>query len=71
MARLSKYDDPNYVPEPPPANAAQILGAALLGSELSKTGRSLLISFDEPDRDISVVRRVLTAMRDCYEAPKD
>jgi hypothetical protein len=70
MARLSKYEDPDYRPEPPPHNAVQILGAALLGSEFEKKGSSLMIKFDE-GRDFGIVRKVLQSMRDTYSPPKD
>ena len=71
MARVSKYDDPNYTPPPVPDNAVQLLGAALLGSEFEKKGCSLWVKFDEPDRDLAIVRNVLLAARDNYNPPRD
>ena len=69
--RTSKYEDPDsYKSEPPPHNATEILGAALLGSEFKKMGSALMIKFDE-GRDFGIVRKVLQSMRDTYSPPKD
>jgi hypothetical protein len=69
--RTSKYEDPDsYRPEPPPHNATEILGAALLGSEFKKMGSALLVKFDEP-RDFNIVRKMLLQVRDSYEPPRD
>jgi hypothetical protein len=68
--RLSKWDDPAYTPPEPPPNAARILGEALLGAEMKKRANTLVIAFDEPQRNIDITRKILVAMRDSYKPDK-
>jgi hypothetical protein len=68
--RLSKWGDPDYKAPPPPPNATRILGEALLGAEMTKRANTLVIAFDEPSRDLGVVRKVLMQARDSYTPDK-
>jgi hypothetical protein len=55
----------HYEPKPAPPDAQRRLAEALLGSDMSKTPRSLLIKFDEP-RDSNIVHKTLVGLRDSY-----
>ena len=60
----------DYLPAtPPPGDASQRLAEALLGAEISKTPRALLIRFDEP-RNSNIVHKTLVGLRDAYVPPR-
>jgi hypothetical protein len=62
MGRRCDYS----TPKPPPADATRRLSEALLGSEMAKRGKALLIKFDELD-DSNTVHRTLCSLRDGYD----
>jgi hypothetical protein len=59
----------DYLPSTPPPDASRRLAEALLGAEMSKSPRALLIRFDEP-RDSNIVHKTLVGLRDSYTPPR-
>jgi hypothetical protein len=59
----------DYLPSAPPPDASRRLAEALLGADMCKTPRALLIRFDEP-RDSSIVHKTLVGLRDSYSPPR-
>ena len=68
MGITSKYERAERPPAPPP-DAQRRLAEALLGSEVSKRGKALLIKFDALS-DSNVVHRTLLGLRDSYDPRK-
>jgi hypothetical protein len=66
MGRQSNYLEGKASP---PSDTATRLAEALLGAEMSKKPRALLIRFDEP-RDSNIVHRTLVGLRDAYVPPR-
>ena len=62
MSRRCEYPPP----KPAPPDATRRLSEALLGAEMAKRGKALLIKFDALS-DSNTVHRTLVQMRDGYD----
>jgi hypothetical protein len=69
MGVASRYTRGAAPPPVSPPDASQRLAEALLGADMCKTPRALLIRFDEP-RDSNIVHKTLVGLRDAYVPPR-
>jgi hypothetical protein len=67
MGRQSGYLEGKTLAQTPDPTTR--LAEALLGADMCKTPRALLIKFDEP-RDARIAHQTLVGLRDAYTPPR-
>jgi hypothetical protein len=65
---MSKYARPERTPAPQ-SDSTTRLAEALLGSEMHKSARALVIRFDQAS-DSTIVHSALVGLRDSYRPPR-